>query len=331
MIIFLFFNALSERSIEALEIFIIICITRNNSKTKQSVKPGRKYSALLIPLQTDILYMTLQNTITGRYNPMNKSSNDIRIIFFDIDGTLIDMNKKRISERMLETLIRLKERNILLCLATGRTPLTLPRFEGVEFDAWLTFNGSYCYTREQDIFSNPIPADDVQTIIRNAASIGRPVSIASKNRLTANGKDEDLIAYYSFAKLDVEVTEDFAQVSRGEIFQIMLGCREEDYPRLLKNTHGARITAWWDRAADIIPSGSGKGIGVEKILAHFHLDRAQALAFGDGNNDLEMLQAVGCGVAMGNASAQLKEAADDVCGHVADDGIYHYCAAHGLL
>lgn len=46
-----------------------------------------------------------------------------KILFFDIDGTLIDMNRKKISDKMLETLIRLKERGILLCLATGRGPI----------------------------------------------------------------------------------------------------------------------------------------------------------------------------------------------------------------
>ena len=66
----------------------------------------------------------------------------IKIAFFDIDGTLIDMNTKRISEKMLETLVRLKENGIILCLATGRSPMALPHFKKVEFDAFLTFNGS---------------------------------------------------------------------------------------------------------------------------------------------------------------------------------------------
>lgn len=115
--------------------------------------------------------------------------NSIKIIFFDIDGTLIDMRTKRISEKMLETLIRLKENGIILCIATGRSPISLPYFEGVEFDAFLTFNGSYCFDKNHTIFSNPIPAEDVQTIIQNAAAIGRPVSLATKEKLAANGKD----------------------------------------------------------------------------------------------------------------------------------------------
>ena len=100
---------------------------------------------------------------------------------------------------------------------------------------------------------------------------------------------------------------------------------------MLKNVEYARITAWWDRAVDIIPADSGKGTAVAKILEYYHLDKSQAMAFGDGNNDLEMLQAVGHGIAMGNGSSELKEIAEDVCGHVAEDGIYHYCVEKGLI
>ena len=115
------------------------------------------------------------------------------------------------------------------------------------------------------------------------------------------------------------------------VYQIMLGSRKEEYPLLMKDVKNAKITAWWDRAVDIIPSDAGKGVGVEKILEYYHLDRSQALAFGDGCNDIEMLQTVGLGVAMGNASEEVKKAADTVCGNVAEDGIYYFCVSHGLI
>lgn len=255
----------------------------------------------------------------------------IRIIFFDIDGTLIDMEKKHISDRTRETLIRLKRRGIRLCLATGRCPICLPSFEGVEFDAFLTFNGSYCFTHRETIFSSPIPPEDVQTLLRNAAALGRPVSVATRDRLEANGIDEDLATYYSFAGFTPHIAEDFGEVAAGEVYQVMLGCRETDYPAILNGAPNAKIAAWWDRAADVIPASGGKGAGIEKVLAYYQLDKQQALAFGDGNNDMEMLQAVGTGVAMGNASPALKAVAADVCGHVAEDGIYHYCLSHGLI
>lgn len=112
----------------------------------------------------------------------------IKIVFFDIDGTLIDMNKKRISEKMLETLRRLKENGTIICIATGRSPIALPHFEGVEFDAFLTFNGSYCFTEDADIFSNPIPTEDVHMIIQNATALGRPLTVATKNRLASTAR-----------------------------------------------------------------------------------------------------------------------------------------------
>lgn len=255
----------------------------------------------------------------------------IKIVFFDIDGTLIDMERKEISPKTLEALRRLKERKVLLCLATGRGPLTLPHFEGVEFDAFLTFNGSFCFDRKQTIFSNPLPPEDVRTIVRNAASIHRPVSIATRDKMVANGKDKDLIDYYAFAKREVEVSDEFEDVAKDAVYQIMLGCRKADYPLLLRGTHRAKITAWWDRAVDIIPADGGKGEGIRQILSYYHLDRSAALAFGDGDNDIEMLRAVGHGVAMGNASDTLKEAACEVCLSVTQDGVYHYCLAHGLL
>lgn len=256
---------------------------------------------------------------------------NIKIAFFDIDGTLIDVNTKKISNKMLETLARLKQKGIVICLATGRAPMTLPHFEQIEFDAFLTFNGSYCYNLEKVIFSNPIPKEEVKRLIKNAAKIGRPVSIATKDRLAANGADQDLIDYYAIAKLKVDVTDDFDSLLQEEVYQVMMGCHESEYASMMENIRFAKITAWWDRAVDIIPADGGKGKGIEKILKYYNFDRSEAIAFGDGNNDIEMLQSVGTGVAMANGSERLKAVADDVCGHVAEDGIYYYCLEHGLL
>lgn len=256
---------------------------------------------------------------------------NIKIAFFDIDGTLIDLNTKKISEKMLETLLRMKEKGIILCLATGRSPMALPHFNGIEFDIYMTFNGSYCYHSEKTIFSNPIPAEDIRQLIQNAAEIGRPVSVATKDRLAANGADQDLIDYFAIAKLEVEVADDFDTVLLEEIYQVMMGCYESEYESMMKNVRHAKITAWWDRAVDIIPADGGKGKAIEKILEYYSLDKSEAIAFGDGNNDIEMLQSVGTGVAMANGSDRLKAVADTVCGDVTEDGIYYYCLEHGLI
>lgn len=257
--------------------------------------------------------------------------NSVQIIFFDIDGTLVDPATGKIPEKTRKTLLQLHKKGILLCIATGRPTASLPDFGNLHFDAFCTFNGSLCYTADEVIHSNPIPPEDVQKILENAAGIGRPVSVALKNRLAANGWDEDLAGYYQLAGLQLTVTDDFASALTEEVYQIMVGCRESDHPTIIQNTKGAAITFSWERAADVIPAGSGKAQAIQKIMEYYNLQPSQAMAFGDGYNDMEMLQTVGTGVAMGNASPRLKAIADAVCAPVSKDGIYRYCMDHGLI
>lgn len=258
--------------------------------------------------------------------------NRIKIAFFDIDGTLIDIEKKYITDKMLETLHRLQDSGVRICIATGRAPMELPEIKGVDFDAFLTYNGSCCYTNDgQTIFSNPIHPEDVHTILRNAAELGRPVMLATRNRLAANGRDKDLVDYAAIANIEVNVADDFEEVQNETIYQLMIGGREDIHAKLLKDVHNAKIAAWWDRAMDIIPANGGKGVAVEKMLEYYRLDKSEAIAFGDGNNDIEMLNAVGTGVAMENGSDRLKAVATTVCGSCAEDGIYHYCTENDLI
>ena len=110
-----------------------------------------------------------------------------------------------------------------------------------------------------------------------------------------------------------------------------MGGRKDEYSRILQDVRGAKIAAWWDRAVDIIPAAGGKGNGIAVVLQAYGIPKADAMAFGDGNNDLEMFGAVGTCVAMANGSADLKAAATHLCGPCAEDGIYHFCSENGLI
>lgn len=261
------------------------------------------------------------------------SAKDIKIAFFDVDGTLVDMKKKVITPAMIETLKHLKENGIILCMATGRGPYLVPSFPGIDFDVFLSYNASYCYTKDEVIFSNPIPKEDVKAVVENASEIHRPVFLAGVEGGGANGCDKDLADYFAIAKSKVNVLDnfDFEKLIDKKVYQMMVGCYKEEYADILRDVDGARITAWWTRAADITPANGNKGVGVRKILDYYHLDKENAIAFGDGTNDIEMLEAVGTGVAMGNATDDVKTVADAICGHVAEDGIYHYCKEQGLI
>lgn len=257
--------------------------------------------------------------------------NNIKIAFFDIDGTLVDHATGCISPLTRQALIALHANGIRLCIATGRPPASLPDLTGLPFDAFLTTNGALCYTCEEIIFSNPIPAESVQKVIQNAAALGRPVSIALKDRLAANGYDQDLADYYALSALELTVAEDFDALSCEDIYQIMLGCREDEWEKAVQGADGVKYAISWERAMDVIPATGGKGVSIQKMLDYFRLDVSQAIAFGDSYNDMDMLRTVGTGVAMGNAPDTLKEIADYVCGPVEHDGIYHFCREHGLI
>ena len=94
--------------------------------------------------------------------------NKVKIIFFDIDGTLLEMGKTEITPNMRKALCSLKQNGIKICIATGRPFVTIPMFEGIVFDAILAFNGSFCVAGDQVVAKCPIPKEDVKKIIENA-------------------------------------------------------------------------------------------------------------------------------------------------------------------
>ena len=255
---------------------------------------------------------------------------NIKIIYFDIDGTLVDMKKKVISQTMLDTLYKLKEKGIKICIATGRPPFVVPKFD-IEFDAYLTFNGSYCFQKDKVLYHNPIPHEDVIKIIENASKINRHVTVASNLDIDSNGYDNDLDDYFRIANQELYIKNKFNDLLEQDIYQMMIGGNQQVYDQVLKNTKNAKATAWWNRAADIIPADGGKGKAVEKINEYFGFTKEQSMAFGDGTNDIDMLQAVGLGVAMGNATQNVKDIADDICDSVENEGITSYCKQLNLI
>lgn len=255
----------------------------------------------------------------------------IKMAFFDIDGTLIEMGRKQMTVRTEEALLRLKERGVRLCIATGRPLKEVPHFERVQFDAFLTFNGSYCCNAHEAIYANPILPEDVEQVLANAAERKRYVALATIEEMGANGRDTVLEDYFAHADQVIRVAEDFDRLRQQDVYQMMIACSPEEYPAFTAHTRNVTMTSWSKKAADVIPANGGKGMAVEKLLAYYGVAPEEAIAFGDGRNDIELLCAVGLGVAMGNAAEEVKRRAKAVCLPVSEDGIYHYCDAHDLI
>lgn len=71
----------------------------------------------------------------------------------------------------------------------------------------------------------------------------------------------------------------------------------------------------------MLPLGASKGVGVQWLLQHLGVSPSEVMALGDGENDIEMLQLVGLGVAMGNAGPKVKSVAKVVVGKNDEDGV----------
>lgn len=255
----------------------------------------------------------------------------IKIAFFDIDGTILRFGKPDITEKVKEALNKLQENGVLICLATGRPLVAIPKFEGVNFDLTIAFNGSVCLAGDKVITNLVIPYEEVMTIINNATRMGRAVAIATKTKIVANGADEALREYFELASLKATPSPEFDEAVKEEVYQMMLGCERSEWDEVLEGTNNAKIAAWWDSAVDIIPDGSGKGNAIKKVVEYFGFSLDETIAFGDGGNDADMLFTAGVGVAMGNASDSVKAVADEVCGSVDEDGIYYYLKEKGLI
>ncbi len=264
-------------------------------------------------------------------NSIRNSDLVVKIAFFDVDGTLLPLGIKEPSAKIVYTLKELQRNGVILCMATGRGVLARPKLKGIHFDAYITFNGSYCFTDEELIHSCPIPKSDVLQILENTKRMGRAVVISNDKFIVANGMDDDLKTYFSFGGERIAIDEEFDDKCTDDIYQMMLSCVSSEYEEILRGTKGTSVTSWWDRAADLIPAESGKGGAVKNILDYFGFSKQEAIAFGDGRNDIETFGAVGTGIAMGNAGDEVKAIADTECKSVEDDGIYCYCVENGLI
>ena len=90
-------------------------------------------------------------------------------------------------------------------------------------------------------------------------------------------------------------------------------------------------TRWNPLFTDVIPTGSSKQVGMDKILEYFNIPLEATMAFGDGGNDISMLQHAGISIAMGNASEQVKQAAQYVTAPIDEDGIAKALKHFGII
>ena len=140
--------------------------------------------------------------------------------------------------------------------------------------------------------------------------MNRAIAISNEHMIVTNGTDPDLEQYFAFGREKLKIADNFDEISRTDIYQIMCSCKKDEHSQILSGAPHSQITAWWDKAVDIIPLNSGKGNAVAAVLRHYGFSKD---------------------VAMGNAKDEVKAKADFVCQSVENDGIYHYCVENKLI
>ena len=102
-------------------------------------------------------------------------------------------------------------------------------------------------------------------------------------------------------------------------------------PKIKPYLNQCELNRWYPTFVDITAKGNTKAHGIQVILDHLHLSVDDAMAFGDGGNDIPMLLAAGTGIAMGNSDDKVKAAADYVTTSVDDNGIANALQRFGLI
>ena len=111
----------------------------------------------------------------------------------------------------------------------------------------------------------------------------------------------------------------------------VLYCTKEQEADIREKIPGCSITRWSRFGIDVLPGSGDKVAGIRKYLALQGISHEETIAFGDGENDIGMLQYAGIGVALGNAGEEVKAAADHVTADIDDDGVWKALAHFHIL
>lgn len=197
--------------------------------------------------------------------------------------------------------------------------------------SFISCNGSYVVYEGEVVYRKPVDASDLHQLNEAALSHGHGMVLSDINAkgMWATVKHHPYIEK-ALGHLKVPYPP-YHQHRIEDVCYALLFCNEEEEARYRNKYANIDFIRWHELAVDVINKGGSKAKGIEALLTHLNIDKAHAVAFGDGVNDIEMLGFVGTGVAMGNASPIVKEAADVVTKDVTDSGIRHGLEQVGLL
>lgn len=257
----------------------------------------------------------------------------VKAVFFDIDGTLLSFKTHKVAASTEKAIADLQAKGIKTILSTGRSINSIDHVKYLNFDGFITFNGGYCVTKDNELlFKQCIDPDDIRGILAYAKENTLSFSFMSEKEIGIHDVTPEIAGMYAHVNLPVPPLVDPERVDVSSILQtnIFLGPKEEGafMAAVMPNSTASR---WTPLFADVNAKNQSKKVGIDVFCKHFGIDLAETMAFGDGGNDIEMLKHVNVGVAMGNANPEVKAIANYITDDVDSNGIWNALKHFGVL
>lgn len=238
------------------------------------------------------------------------------VVFFDLDGTLMNKNNK-ISTSNLVAIKRLKARNILPVIATGRNKsMIIPLMKRTGINNAVCDNGCHLIFHGKSIFQDSIPMSTLDLLVKKSNERHNPLAYQTSNQIAFSSKKR--VPKASIKRYDnAPVKPNFYK--NHHIIFISLFTNNPKNDRYYQKTFKNKLSIVRNCAVclDVTNIGVDKGSGVQKMLHKLHLINVPSFCFGNGLNDIPMFKAVKHPIAMKDSN-ECKEYAQyitDDCNH----------------
>lgn len=257
-------------------------------------------------------------------------------VFLDFDGTLVDEQKKIYTptETTCQALKQLQERGYLVGLATGRSKCYVPQTP-IDFDCYITTNGAYAQVDGQAVCNHFIEEEELTRLFSYFDQ--EDIAYVAESQDHCYVSNMESRRYLSLMELfHIDTTHYHPLSSRqGEpINKLMVMYHERNEVDKLKARFGDRyeITSHRDvNSSDMGKRGINKGVGIQAVIQALGLELENTYAFGDGENDYDMLRQAGHGIAMGRHVTMLEDVAEFITATVSEEGIFQGLRHFGLV
>ncbi|GHH98504.1 Cof-type HAD-IIB family hydrolase [Neobacillus kokaensis] len=257
------------------------------------------------------------------------------LIALDLDGTLLK-DDKTISVKTKEVLNKAKEEGHVVMIATGRPYRSSEMYyRELELDTPIVnFNGAFTHHPRQSnwgFYHEPLDVKVAKEIVDACRSFQFHNIIAEvMDDVYFHYHDQKLLDIFSFGNPKI-TTGDLMSYLHDSPTSLLIHTEEEQLKKIrnhLSEVHAEVIEqrSWaapW-HVIEIIKAGLNKAVGLKKAADYYGIPAERVIAFGDEDNDLEMIEYAGHGIAMGNAIHQLKSIANDVTLTNEEDGVAAY-------